>query len=459
MIGMRLLALVPLAALTAAAGPQDLQTRLRAIVAAPSGVPGCAVAVTRDGKVLAALASGAADIDKGLPNTPDTQFYAASVSKQFTAMAVVQLVAAGKIGLDENVRRYLPELPDYGRPITVRMLLHHMAGIVDDVNLAILEGQLNPDAARRADSLAMLFRQKATRFTPGTRFEYSNGGYLLLSEIVERVSKEPFEDYVAGHILKPLGMTRSFMMRDVRGPYLDRARGYRMRDGQAGLSDRYPSIGGSGGLITTVNDLAKWDHDIDSAHIIWSPTVTRLMLDEGRFANGAPVMRRGHSFSYGAGLAIGPHWIQHTGSANGFATIYARHPASRTGIILLCNDGGIDIMAKAEAVSALLDPKLPPIDEPEINPHPLDGTYRNENIAAAWDVATAGDTLTLTIRPPAPGAAPAQLTLTRTPEGDYRYTGLLLSPDDDSDGFSVSFGLVSYHFTRSGRGAGHGGVG
>lgn len=434
--------------LLTAAGPQDLRTRLRDLVAAPSDAPGCAVAVMRAGKIVASAATGLADVDAGLPNTLDTQFYAASVSKQFTAMAVVQLVAAGKLGLDDDVRRYLPELPDYGRVITVRMLLHHTAGIVDDVNLAVLEGQLDANQATRSQSLAMLFRQRATRFVPGTRFEYSNGGYLLLSEIVERVSRERFETYVQGHILKPLGMTRSFVMRDARGPYANRARGHRWRDGNAAPADRYPSIGGSGGLVTTIGDLVKWDHDIDTGHKIWSPAITRLMLEEGRFANGAPVTRRGHSFSYAGGLAIGPHWIQHTGSANGFVGIYARRPASRTAIAMLCNDGTVDIMAKANAAKALLEPDAPPIDEPEIGLRKLDGTYGNASIAAVWDVKTTGDELMLTIRPPMIDSKPSELTLTRTPEGEYRFTGLALIPDDDGDGFTVTFGLVSYHFDR-----------
>jgi CubicO group peptidase (beta-lactamase class C family) len=450
---------VPQAGFCADARPQSmnasvsntaLQQKLRAVIGAPEPLemPGCAAGIFRDGKVLAAAASGAADIEGKRAITLDTQFYAASVSKQFTAMAVVQLVAAGRVGLDDDVRRYVPELPDYGATITVRMLLHHMAGIVDDLNVTVLEGHLDPDRTTRAGTLAILYRQKALRFVPGTRFEYSNGGYMLLSEIVERVSGEPFERYVGAHILKPLGMQRSFMMRDVRGADADRARGYGRREGKPVLSDRYPPFGGSGGLVTTLADLARWDSDLDSGHKVWTPAITRMMLESGTFANGAPIMRRGHSISYAGGLAIGPHWVQHTGSANGFVSIYARHPASRTGIALLCNDGTIDVTASADAIASTTGGELPPIGEIAVNPHALDGDYRNESLAAAWHVETVGNALMLAIRSPETPEVPARLTLTRTPEGEYRFTGLSLSPDDDNDGFVVTFGLVSYRFAR-----------
>lgn len=429
---------------------ESLQEKLSAAIAMPQGLeaPGCVAGIFRNGKAIAAAASGAADVDAKRGNTLDTQFYAASLSKQFTAIALLQLVANDKLSLQDDIRRHLPEFPDYGRTITVEMLLHHKAGIVDHLNVAVIEGRLDAGKITRADALGMLQRQKALRFVPGARFEYSNGGYLLLSEIVERVSGEPFESYVRMHVLKPLGMTRSFMMRNARSPDANLARGYTRRDDKLALSDKYPPFGGSGGLVTTLNDLAKWDRDIDSGHKVWTPAVARLMLEAGKFANGAPVMRRGHSISYAGGLTIGPHWVHHTGSANGFSNIYARHPGSRTGLALLCNDGTVNSTAKADAIAALIGDNLPPVGEIAVNPHRLDGSYRNDSIAATYQVMTTNDGLTLVIRSPEKPGDSAELTLTRTPESEYRFTGLLLSPDDDNDGFTLSLGLVSYHFAR-----------
>lgn len=434
----------------AGAPRESLQEKLHATLAVPQGLqaPGCVAGIFRNGKVMAAAASGAADVEAQRANTLDTQFYAASLSKQFTAIALLQLVANGKLGLQEDIRRYLPEFRDYGQTITVEMLLHHKAGIVDHLNVAVIEGSLDAGKITRADALGMLQRQKALRFVPGTRFEYSNGGYLLLSEIVERVSGEPFESYVGAHVLKPLGMTRSFVMRNARSTDANLARGYVSRDGKPALSDNYPLFGGSGGLVTTLNDLAKWDRDIDGGHKVWTPAVARLMLEGGKFANGAPVMRRGHSISYAGGLTIAAHWIQHTGTANGFSNIYARHPGSRTGIALLCNDGTTSSTAKADAITALIGDNLPPVGEIAVNSHPLDGSYRSDSIAATYQVTTAADGLTLVIGSPEKPDSPAKLALARTPEGEYRFTGLLLSPDDDNDGFTLSFGLVSYHFAR-----------
>jgi CubicO group peptidase (beta-lactamase class C family) len=443
--------LLPQGPLGAAGAPREsLQDKLSATVAVSRSLeaPGCVAGIFRKGKVIAAAASGAADVEAQRANTLDTQFYAASLSKQFTAVALLQLVANGKLSLRDDIRRYLPEFPDYGQTITVEMLLHHKAGIVDHLNVAVIEGSLDAGKITRAEALGMLQRQKALRYVAGTRFEYSNGGYLLLSEIVERVSGEPFESYVGTHVLKPLGMTRSFMMRNARSTDANLARGYTLRDGKPALSDKYPPFGGSGGLVTTLNDLAKWDRDIDSGHKVWTPAVARLMLEGGKFANGAPVMRRGHSVSYAGGLAIAHQWIQHTGTANGFSNIYARHPRSRTGIALLCNDGTTNSTAKADAIAALIGDNLPPVGEIAVNPHPLDGSFRSDSIAATYQVTTTADGLTLVIRSPEKPEDPAELTLTRTPEGEYRFTGLLLSPDDDNDGFTLSFGLVSYHFAR-----------
>lgn len=151
---------------------------------------------------------------KRAPLDGDTLIYAASISKQFTALAAATLATQGKIDLDADIRTYLPELPHYEIPVTTRMLMHHTSGIRDSLTLLFLAGFTGLEGVTKARALDLLLRQKATNFTPGTDWNYSNGGYLLLAEIVERVSGKPFADYVGTAILKPLGMKSSFFMSD-----------------------------------------------------------------------------------------------------------------------------------------------------------------------------------------------------------------------------------------------------
>lgn len=436
--------------LTAASDPTAESARLKAALAVPDGAfPGCAVGVYRNGKAATFAAAGVADTESKTPLGPDSQFYIASLSKHFTALALLQLVSAGKLGLDDDVRRYLPELPSYEHPITVRMLLNHTSGLPDITNVALIEGRFNATALTRKEALAMLFRQKTTRFPPGTRFEYSNGGYLLLSELAERVSGKPFAAYVQERIFKPLGMAQSFVLDGDASLLPGQVKGYQINAaGDVLNANRYSRWGGPAGVITSVADLAKWDRDIDSGHKIWTPAIARLMLTPGQFANGAPVSRRGTSIPYAGGLSIGPHWFHHTGEVNGFKSIYARNAEKRLGVAILCNDGAVDIQEKAKAVLTALDPALPAITEVPANPHKLDGRYTNPSIAAAYTVTTTPEGLDLTIAQPG-DTDPPKISLTPTPDGQFRITGLFLNPDDDNDGFTMTIGLVSYPFVRS----------
>ncbi len=443
------LSLAALLATPASADP-GASSRIAAALAVPSptAAPGCAVGIFRAGKTAELVNAGAADVAAGRAIGSDTQFYAASVSKQFTAIALMQLVVAGKVSLTEDIRRYIPELPDYGTTVTVQMLLNMSGGIRDSLALLALEGNLDISTPRRADALAGVLRQKDTNFTPGTQYDYTNGGYLLLSEIVERVSKQSFEHYVNTQVLKPLGMTRSFMMLGKRTTDADASRGYVAADGKITPADAYPLFGGSGGLITTVNDLAKWDHDIDSGHMVWTPEITRLMTTPGTFTNGAPVVRSGRGIAYGNGLIIGPHWFHHTGGAAGFRTLYGRLPEKRIGIALLCNNGAIDPAKQAGEVIAALNEGLPAIAEPSTDGSALSGRYRNPNIAATYVIDVRGDTIDLTVET-AKGGKTGPIALKRNDEGAFRGGLFNITPDDDARGFVLRMSRITLHFDRT----------
>lgn len=356
-------ALVALAVLAGPAFAQaDPARGIRAIIADPRGLaaPGCAVGVFRDGRTLA-VAAGAADLATRRPIDADTLFYAASLSKQFTMLALAQLVERGKVRLGDDVRRWLPELSFAEGPITIDMLVHHIAGVPNINILVARAGYRSVADAPRATALKLMFGERHTRFAPGSRFEYSNGGYLLLSEIVARIAGEPFTRYVTRSVLRPMGMTRTVVMEGARVPV--RALGYALVDGAFAPRDGYPLFGGAGGMMTSINELARYDHDIAVGHKVWTPAITRLMNTPGRYPDGAPIVRPVSGHFYASGQQIGPHWIYHGGSQAGFKNVYARLPDRGIGLAVLCNRGEIEPMKRADAIVATLGDELPPVSE------------------------------------------------------------------------------------------------
>jgi CubicO group peptidase (beta-lactamase class C family) len=438
----------PVATAAAPAEPTAKAAAVKAALAVPAtaAAPGCAVGLFRDGKTELQVVDGYADVTTGRRIDADTQFYAASVSKQFTVAALMQLVAAGKVRLDADVHLYLPDLPPYPDPLTIQNLLNMTSGVRDSLVLLQLDGIEPLSRANRAQALAEVFQQRDTKFKPGTAYDYTNGGYLLLSEVVERVSGEKFETYVDAHVLKPLGMTRSFVMLGSRTSDANVARGYTMVGGKVTLTDEFPLFGGSGGLITTINDLAKWYGDIDNGHKVWTPEVTRLMTTPGRFTDGSPVRDHGQGPVYGNALLIGPHWFHHTGSAGGFKTLFGYNREQRFGVALLCNNGDYNPDKVADAVLAAFDGSVPRVSE-GTPPSSLNGRYGNPNLKAVYSIALteAGGTLTVTDRNGKPGAPQS---LEATAPGQYKAQGYKLSFDDNAMGFTLTIPRVSLHFTR-----------
>lgn len=451
------LAVLPLIALLAS--PAAAQTpaadgeaeRILAALTDPAGLaaPGCAVGIFRDGKIATQVSTAAADIEARRAIDADTQFYAASVSKQFTAIAIMQLVVAGKLNLSDDIRKYLPEMPRYQRPVTVRMLLNHTGGIRDSLALMFLNGYSDISVPTREEALRVTMAQKATKFEPGTRYDYSNGGYLLLSEIVQRVSGERFATYVDEHVLKPARMTRSFVLDGKRTTDPNFARGYTREDGKLELADNYPLFGGSGGVVTTINDLAKWDHDIDTGHKVWTAEILKLMIEPGVFNNGVKVARTGRGTYYASGLMVGPSWFGHSGGASGFRTYYARNQGQRLGVALLCNRGEIDPGEVSDKIVAAIGGGLPPITQPAVVADALDGRYRSDDLDATYVLHMgADDTLGVTVLGPDGETRRAVSGLKRTPTGSFRIGGFEIVPDDDLLGFMLVTGRVSLPFVR-----------
>jgi len=311
--------------------------------------PGAAVIAIRDGIVLKRGAFGLADLERGVPITTDTAFRLASVSKQFTAMAIMMLAEQGRLAYDDPITRFLPELARFGDDLRIRHLLNHTGGLPDYYDVMVeISGVERP---RTLDALAVLSRWGEPLFPPGERYEYSNPGYELLALVVERASGGSYAEFVEKRIFAPLGMTSSVVM-DERSPTIaKRARGYR-RDGDGfRLDDDHPLnfVIGSGGIYSSVEDLARWDRALQGERLVRRETLAEAFRRTR--SNG------GDEIPYGFGWRLGERggractW--HGGEWLGFQTFIARYPAERFSAIVLSNLVDTDAGGLADAIAEL----------------------------------------------------------------------------------------------------------
>jgi CubicO group peptidase (beta-lactamase class C family) len=298
--------------------------------------PGCAVAVVRGGKILYAKGYGMADLEHDIPITPRTVFYIGSVSKQFTAYAVVRLAGQGKLSLDDDIRKYLPELHDFGQPVTIRQLIHHTSGLRDYFELLSLAGSREGDLVTQKDLLRMIWKQRELNFPPGEQHLYSNSNYALLATIVERVTGASFRDWMARNAFEPLGMNQTQVCDDHQRIIKDRAWSYRSGPGAKGAFKTVvlPYSGyGAGGVYSTVEDLARWvsnyakPRDGDERAI-------RQMFEPGRLNSGRPL---NYAFAVMVDSHRGLKRIGHTGSLAGYRAYVGFFPDQDLGVIVLSN--------------------------------------------------------------------------------------------------------------------------
>ena len=225
--------------------------------------PGLAAIVERGGAVVFERYLGGADLEHGAPVTAATRFHVASVSKQFTAFAILLESRAGRVDLEADIHAYLPELADYGAKVTVSDLVHHISGLRDQWELMLLSGTPLDGLIRQSAILAMAASQKGLNFPPGTQFRYSNTGYSLLAEIVARTSGTQFPAYLAEKVFAPLGMTETLVYGDAAHLVLNRAMSYRFnRNGEVRQARLNYSNYGATSLQSTPRDLAKWAREL-----------------------------------------------------------------------------------------------------------------------------------------------------------------------------------------------------
>ena len=259
--------------------------------------PGCALAVFKDGRIIHERGYGMADLDHGVHITPASVFHVASMSKQFTAASILLLAQEGKLSVDDPVRKYIPELPDFGTPITIGELIHHTSGLRDQWDLLGLAGwRYSQDLITDDDVLSVLSRQKDLNFPPGSRHLYSNTGYTLLAQIVKRVSGESFREFTTARIFEPLHMKSTHFRDDHAEIVQNMAYGYVPAGDTFRMSNTNFDTVGATSLLTTVEDLAQWDENFYQPKVGGEALIAK-MLERGKLNNGKQL-------DYASGLVV-----------------------------------------------------------------------------------------------------------------------------------------------------------
>jgi len=338
-------------------------------------VPGCSVGIERQDTPVLYRAYGSADLEHGVLIDSSTVFEAGSVSKQFTAALALMLVEKGQLSLDDDVRKYIPDLPDYGAVITVAQLLGHTSGLRDWEGVVEIAGwPVTTRIYTVQDVLQLAARQKNLNYLPGTAFSYTNTGYILLAAIVERVSGESLSKFSGEHLFEPLGMNHTQWRDDFRRVVKNRAVAYDANAGGYRQLMPFEDVVGAGGLLTTVGDLLKWNDALDAGAL--GKFVTTELQRETTLLNGRTI-------SYARGLYLtnyhGRRKIWHTGETAGYEAFLARYPDQHASIALLCNTGqDADIDSLGDKVADIFLPA--PATQPPTKPAPAEAKLATERL-------------------------------------------------------------------------------
>lgn len=370
--------------------------------------PGCAFAIVKDGEIVYKKGFGMATLEHSAVILPHTAFYIASCSKQFAAFCIALLEEKGLLAVTDDVRKYIPELPDYGEVIQIQHLIRHTSGLRDYLELNALGGRANDELITPDDALTAIISQKNLNFMPGERYLYSNSGYFLLSELVLRITGQTLRQFAQENIFGPLGMTNTHFHDNRHEPVPNRAIGYRFVPGK-GFQINIPGLEtvGSGGIYSTVEDLALWDRNF--YHNILGkgdPALIQRILETTTLNNGEP-------FSYAFGLTVekyrGVDRVEHSGNNGGYSAEFARYPEHNLTIICLANGNNISAPTiAAQAADILLKDHF--VDTPEtadetvtpleLQPADLagkEGYYFSEEGEVSFQLKQAGNMLLLCI--------------------------------------------------------------
>jgi len=301
--------------------------------------PGASLAVIKKGEVIYKKGYGSANLEYDVPITPSTVFHVASVSKQFTAFAVAMLAQQGKLSLDDDIRRHLPEVPDFGKTITIWHLIHHISGMRDQWELLAVAGWRLDDVITKEHILKMVKNQKELNFEPGEQYLYCNTGFTLLAEIVARVTGKSFREWTKKNIFEPLNMSDTQFYDDHERIVKNRAYSYVpvKDDGFKKRRLNYANVGATS-LFTTAEDMAKWVKNFDDGRV-GGTDVIEQMHEQG-------VLNNGKKISYAFGLVIGEHkglkTVSHSGGDAGYRSHVVRFPEQEFAVVVLSNLGSFN---------------------------------------------------------------------------------------------------------------------
>jgi CubicO group peptidase (beta-lactamase class C family) len=337
-----------------------------------SNTPGCAVAVESPGNNVWTAAYGMADLEHAVANTTTTVFEAGSVSKQFTAAAVLLLAERHQLTLDDDIRKYFPELPNYGHTITVRHLLNHTSGLRDWGEIEEVAGwERTTRVYTHAHVLDILSRQRSLNYMPGDAWSYTNSGYNLSAMLVERLTGMSLQTFCRKEFFEPLGMDSTQWRDDFRRIVPQRAVAYDLEGSAWQQLMPFEDVYGNGGLLTTVDDLLKWNRNLSSGKL--HPELFQQMQQPGSLNNGTEIR-------YGFGLFLESFQdvaeISHAGATAGYRAWLGRMPSKGLSIALLCNAGSANTSAMARHIEQLYLGVSAPA--PAVSGVITPGLYRNQ---------------------------------------------------------------------------------
>jgi CubicO group peptidase (beta-lactamase class C family) len=337
--------------------------------------PGCAVAVSQNGKQVVNRAYGSADLERDVPLSTNSIFDIGSVRKQFIAASVLLLAEDGRLSLSDDIRKHFPELPDYGQKITIDHLLTHTGGIRDWTGLL-------PLAGGNAELLPMILRQRGLNFAPGEEWSYSNSGYVLLAELVTRTSGMSFADFTRKRLFEPLGMKSTLYLEEMFDVIKNRAQAYD-KQGNSWKLDMVTGNErgrGSGAILSTASDLVIWNDALMSGRL--GAFVSGKLLEPAKLNNG-------RKLSYARGLNVrhfpGVTLVSHSGGANGYSAWAGFSPDHKLSLAVLCNADEMGTGALAQRVSDLF---LPPPTGQDPGPVAVPGIDVSGRAGLYFDVRT-----------------------------------------------------------------------
>jgi len=379
---------------------------------------GVAVGVVINGKLAFEKGYGMANLEYDIPITPKTVFHVASVSKQFTAFSIYLLESQSEISFDDDIRKYIPEIPDFGKTIKIKHLLYHTSGLRDQWGILALAGWRMDDVITTEQILNLVSQQKDLNFETGSDFSYSNTGYTLLAEIVKRVSGQSFSKFTQKNIFKPLGMENTQFYDNYEKIVKNRAYSYELENGVFEKRKLNYSNVGPTSLFTTVEDLSKWAVNFENPRV-GDASLIDTFNDLAKLDNGEPAIltvlngetiyhAKGQFFRNYRGLPL----YNHTGGDAGFRSYLVRFPENKLSIILLSNESDFDRLGNGLAIAEFyLKDKLQPIgtkknqslkDEPieqfKSNLSDFVGEYYSQELATKYQLKIKGSKLVMTHR-------------------------------------------------------------